>query len=58
MTASPHPSSSPSSTAAATPRGSSVGWFGCRRVASVPLPPMVVRKAALTCMAAPTAIRS
>ena len=34
ITASPQPSSRPSRVAAAMPRGSSVGWLGCSRVAS------------------------
>jgi len=58
MTASPAPSSSPSRTDAATPRRSSVGWFGCSRVAIVPGRPSVVRKAAVTWQARATAIRS
>src|SRR6478752_2901646 len=58
ITASPQPRSSPSSTAAAIPRGSSVGWLGCSRVASVPRVPIVVRNAEDTCTAAATAIRS
>ncbi len=40
------------------PRGSSVGWLGCSRVARVPGSPMVLRKAACTWVAAVTAIRS
>ena len=30
------------------PRGSSVGWFGCRRMDSVPGSPMVLRKRVTT----------
>ena len=41
ITASPQPSSSPSTIAAVTPAGSSVGWLGCSRVASVPGSPIV-----------------
>lgn len=58
MTASPHPIKSPSRVAAAIPRGSSVGWLGCRRVAIRPGSPMVVRKADVTLAAAATRIRS
>ena len=58
MTASPQPISSPSRVAAAMPRGLSVGWLGCRRVANVPGIPIEVRNAALTVHAAATAIRS
>ena len=58
ITASPAPSSRPSSTLAATPRGSSVGWFGCRRIDSVPGRPMVLRKRVTTRHFAATEIRS
>ena len=58
ITASPHPSSSPSMIEAVTPTGSSVGWLGCSRVASVPGCPMVLRKALTTGVRRPTAIRS
>ncbi|MNL68234.1 hypothetical protein D3C87_1929290 [compost metagenome] len=40
------------------PRGSSVGWFGCRRTAIVPGRPIVLRKRAVTRHLRATAIRS
>ena len=58
ITASPQPINRPSSSAAAIPRGSSVGWLGCSRVASVPGNPIVVRKAAVAVAAAATRIKS
>ena len=56
ITASPAPSSSPSSVDAATPRGSSVGWFGCRRTERRPGRPIVLRKRVTTRHLAATAI--
>ena len=58
ITASPAPNSRPSITAAATPRGSSVGWFGCSRIDSRPGRPMVLRKRVATGHFAATCIRS
>ena len=58
ITASPAPSSRPSSVEAATPCGSSVGWFGCSRTDSRPGRPMVLRKRVTTRHFAATAIRS
>ena len=58
MTASPTPWIRPSSTAAAIPRGSSAGWFGCNRVDSRPARPMVLRNAVTTRTFCATTIRS
>ncbi|ALE78556.1 hypothetical protein WY02_09055 [Pseudonocardia sp. AL041005-10] len=58
MTASPQPSSSPSTMDAVTPDGSSVGWLGCSRVAIVPGSPTVERNAVTTGVRRATAIRS
>ena len=58
ITASPEPQSSPSRVEAAMPRGSSVGWLGCSRVASRPGRPRVERKAVTTRHLRATAIRS
>ena len=58
ITASPAPSSRPSSVEAATPRGSSVGWLGCRRTERWPGRPIVLRKRVTTWHLAATAIRS
>ena len=58
ITASPAPSSSPSSVDAAMPRGSSVGWFGCSRTESRPGRPIVLRNAVVTRHFAATATRS
>ena len=57
-TASPAPCSSPSTSDAVMPTGSSVGWFGCRRVASRPSRPIVVRRPVTTRVLRPTATRS
>jgi hypothetical protein len=58
ITASPQPYSSPSRIAAATPLGSSVGWFGWMREESRPGSPMVLRKRVTTVHLRATAIRS
>ena len=58
ITASPAPSSRPSSVEAATPRGSSVGWLGCSRTESRPGSPIVLRKRVTTRHFAATATRS
>ena len=48
----------PIAAAAAMPRGSSVGWLGCNRVARRPGRPIVVRNPAVTSMRRATEIRS
>ncbi len=58
ITASPLPYSRPSSRLAAMPAASSVGWFGCSRVASRPGSPIVERKRVATRTLRATAIRS
>ncbi len=58
ITASPLPYSRPSSTLAAMPAASSVGWLGCRRVDSRPRRPSVLRKAVVTRTLAATSTRS
>ena len=58
ITASPQPYISPSTTEAATPARSSVGWFGCKRTAIVPGRPMVLRNRVTTEHFLATRIRS
>lgn len=58
ITASPQPSVSPSRIAAVMPFGSSVGWLGWSRTASVPGSPIVLRKRVTTRALRATEIKS
>jgi hypothetical protein len=58
MTASPQPCSSPSSSDAVTPTGSSVGWLGCSREARRPGRPSVLRSPVTARAQRPTGTRS
>jgi hypothetical protein len=58
ITASPEASINPSRIAAAIPRTSSVGWFGCNRVDNRPSSPSVLRNRVTTRHFAATATRS